>query len=293
MFPLPKKYVAIARTPDASDRSALYEDLKEYGRFTGLWWLMSPEPAPQAKLPIPTIEEIIYSEEFIQTRGYQQQLDCLVRKAKVNEGDVVLVSEVTVGQRDNPAWHLARRGRLTANNFGSVLQAKRVTPSLLKRLPGEYDLSLVKAVQWGVNNETEALKAFTNLTGKTVLETGIWLDTSGILGASPDGLVEEDSVLEAKCPYTERNMTIEEAVSTSPNFYLEKTESGQYALKKGHVYWHQVQGEIYFSRRKFCYFVVWTAKDVVILKIARDETWSENIAKLMQFYYDHLFPKVV
>ena len=189
---------------------------------------MSPEPAPQAKLPIPTIEEIIYSEEFIQTRGYQQQLDCLVRKAKVNEGDVVLVSEVTVGQRDNPAWHLARRGRLTASNFGSVLQAKRVTPSLLKRLLGEYDLSRVKAVQWGVNNETEALKAFTNLTGKTVLETGIWLDTSGILGASPDGLVEEDSVLEAKCPYTERNMTIEEAVSTSPNFYLEKTESGQY-----------------------------------------------------------------
>ena len=293
MFPLPKKYVAIARTPDASDRSALYEDLKEYGRFTGLWWLMSPEPAPQAKLPIPTIEEIIYSEEFIQTRGYQQQLDCLVRKAKVNEGDVVLVSEVTVGQRDNPAWHLARRGRLTASNFGSVLQAKRVTPSLLKRLLGEYDLSRVKAVQWGVNNETEALKAFTNLTGKTVLETGIWLDTSGILGASPDGLVEEDSVLEAKCPYTERNMTIEEAVGTSPNFYLEKTESGQYALKKGHVYWHQVQGEIYFSRRKFCYFVVWTAKDVVILKIARDETWSENIAKLMQFYFDHLFPKVV
>ena len=100
MFPLPKKYVArIARTPDASDRSTLYEDLKEYGRFTGLCWLMSPEPAPQAKLPIPTIEEIIYSEEFIQTRGYQQQLDCLVRKAKVNEGDIVLVNEVTVGQR--------------------------------------------------------------------------------------------------------------------------------------------------------------------------------------------------
>ena len=141
MFPLPKKYVAIARTPDASDQSALYEDLKEYGRFTGLCWLMSPEPAPQAKLPIPTIEEIIHSEEFIQTRGYQQQLDCLVCKAKVNEGDVVLVSEVTMGQRDNPAWHLARRGRLTASNFGSVLQAKRVTPSLLKRLLGEYDLS--------------------------------------------------------------------------------------------------------------------------------------------------------
>jgi len=32
---------------------------------------------------------------------------------------------------------------------------------------------------------------------------------------------------------------------------------------------------------------------VVVLKIARDETWSDNIAKLTQFYFDHLFPKVV
>ncbi|XP_044182630.1 uncharacterized protein LOC122963280 [Acropora millepora] len=293
MFPAPKKYVAISRSPNSEDRSAFYQSLKEYGRFTGLCWLMSPEPSPQGKLPVPTIEEIIYSDEFVQTRGAQQQLDCLVRKAKITEANVLLISQITVGQRDNPAWHLARRGRLTASNFGSVLHAKRVTPSLLKRLLGEYDLSRVKAVQWGVNNEAEAVKAFINLTGKTVQETGLWLDGSGILGASPDGIVDEDSVLEAKCPYTERNMTIEDAVNTSPNFCLKKTENGQYALKEEHVYWHQVQGEIYFSRRKFCYFVVWTSKDVVVLKIAKDEAWSKNITKLTQFYFEHLFLKVV
>lgn len=293
LFPLPKNYVAITRSPNTEDRQALYGSLKAYGRFTGLCWLMCPEPAPQAKLPVPTIEEIIYSEEFIQTRGTQQQLDCLVRKAKLTEADILLVSQITVGQRDNPNWHLARRGRLTASNFGSVLHAKRVTPSLLKRLLGEYDISRVKAVQWGVNNEAEAIKAFTNLTAKTVQETGLWLDGSGILGASPDGIVDEDSVLEVKCPYTERNMTMEEAVNISPNFCLKKTESGQYALKEEHVYWHQVQGEIHFAQRKLCYFVVWTSKDVVVLKIAKDEGWSGNISKLTQFYFEHLFPKVV
>lgn len=71
-----------------------------------------------------------------------------------------------------------------------------MTPSLLKRLLGEYDISRVKAVQWGVNNEAEAIEAFTNLTAKTVQKTGLWLDGSGILGASPDGIVDEDSVLE-------------------------------------------------------------------------------------------------
>ena len=69
--------------------------------------------------------------------------------------DVLQVSQKSVGQRDNPAWHLARRVRLTASNFGSVLHAKRVTPSLLKGLMGEYDLTKVKAVQWRVNSEAE------------------------------------------------------------------------------------------------------------------------------------------
>ena len=58
---------------------------------------MIPEPAPQANLPVPTNEEIIYSEEFIQTRGAQQQLDCLVQKAKSDTNDL-LVSQITMGQ---------------------------------------------------------------------------------------------------------------------------------------------------------------------------------------------------
>ena len=148
---------------------------------------------------------------------------------------------------------------------------------------GEYDLSKVKAVQWGVNNEAEAVKSFPNLTGKTVQETRIWLDLSGILGASPDEIVDEESVLEAKCPYTERNMTIEEAVNTSPNFCLEKCENGQYAWKRDHVYWHQVQGEIYFARRKFCYFVVWTSKEAVVLKIAKDEAGVKTLQNSPSF----------
>ena len=295
MFPPPKKYTPLSRKPTDVDRAELYKVLKEYGRFTGLCWLLSPEPPPvSAGLPIPTIEEIIFSEEFLKTRGLQEQLDCLVRRCRISSEDIVKISDLTVGQRDNPAWHLARKGRLTASNFGVVLKAKRVTPSLLKRLLGEYDLSRVKAVQWGVNNEEEAIKAFTSKTGKRVEDTGIWFHSSGILGASPDGIVDDQTVLEAKCPYTERNMTIEEAVQSSATFCLEKCESEQcYTLKKDHIYWLQVQGEMYFSQRKFCYFVVWTAKNSAVIRIERDETWAANIPLLTQFYFNHIFPKVV
>ncbi|XP_068685847.1 uncharacterized protein [Montipora foliosa] len=256
LFPRPKRYCALSRNPTQADRSALYEDLKEYGKFTGLCWLLSPEPPVANKLPMPSIEEIIFSDEFLRAKGSQEQMDCLIRRSKLDVHKIARISQLTVGQRVNPVWHLARRGRLTASNFGSVLKAKRVTPSLVKRLLGEYDLSRVKAVQWGVNNEKEAIRAFTLKTGKIVKDTGIWFDSSGILSASPDGIVDDETVLEAKCPYTERNLTIEEALN-STSFCLEKIESGQdYTLRKDHVYWDQVQGQMYLSCRKFCFFVV-------------------------------------
>ena len=47
------------------------------------------------------------------------------------------------------AFSQVRKGRLTANNSGTVINGKRVTPSLIKRLLGEYDISRVKAVAWG------------------------------------------------------------------------------------------------------------------------------------------------
>ena len=123
-------------------------------------------------------------------------------------------------------------------------------------------------MQWGVDNEQEALKAFTGLTSKIVKETGIWLVASGILGASPDGIVDDETVLEAICPYTERNLTIEEAIVTSPTFCLKKAQDGNgHVLKKDHVYWDQVQGEMFFTQRKLCYFVVWTSKNVAVVKI--------------------------
>ena len=113
---------------------------------------------------------------------------------KLDEHKIARISQLAVGQRDNPVSHLA-------SNFGSVLKAKRVTLSLVKRLLGEYDLSRVKAVQWGVNNEKEAIRAFTLKKGKSVKDTGIWFDSAGILGASPDDTVDDETVLEAVSIY--------------------------------------------------------------------------------------------
>ena len=60
------------RTPTHTDRSTFYEDLKKYRKSTGLCWLLNPEPPVVSKLPMPSIEDIIYSDEFLRARGVQE-----------------------------------------------------------------------------------------------------------------------------------------------------------------------------------------------------------------------------
>ncbi|KAJ8381087.1 hypothetical protein SKAU_G00018650 [Synaphobranchus kaupii] len=79
----------------------------------------------------------------------------------------------------------------------------------------------VMAVQWGVANEREGVKALQSVTGITMQESGLWLSPSGILGASPDGLVGDNALVEVKCPYRERDMTIS-AAAQSPGFCLKE-----------------------------------------------------------------------
>ena len=187
---------------------------------------------PWASSKVCTVEEIIPPEAFLQEDGNEKQLEHFIEAIKVEEqAAIVEVSKMTIGQRNNPAWHLVRKGRLTASNFGCVLKAKRATPSLVKRLLGKYNLSGVKAIEWGVNNEGEAVSAFTRQNGLQVVETGIWLDSCGVIGASPDGLVGNDHVLEMKCPFTQRNSSIDEALKDK-NFWLEEGKDGSLCLKK-------------------------------------------------------------
>ena len=71
---------------------------------------------------------------------------------------------------------------------------------------------IVKRVYWGIINDNEGKKTFHQKTGLCIEECGFWLDLSGMLGASPDGLIGKDALLEIECPFTQKDSTIEEAV---------------------------------------------------------------------------------
>ena len=58
MFPPKKDYECLKRKPSQEDRTELYSQLRQYGRFTGLCWLMSAEPQPPKQLAVQQLKKL-------------------------------------------------------------------------------------------------------------------------------------------------------------------------------------------------------------------------------------------
>ncbi|KAI7813722.1 hypothetical protein IRJ41_024467, partial [Triplophysa rosa] len=242
-------------------------------------WLADPKIREPHTMEAHSVPSIV---ESVGHNGSQAILDSMALTVEERSA----IQEATIGQRDNPMWHLFRRGRLTASNFGDVLMSNVVTDELLVRVLGDQPLEGHPAIDWGIENESKAIQAFTTKTQREVQESGLWLSLSGVLGASPDGLVGSSEILEVKCPYNAREMTIDDAVKMK-RFYFSK-EGDTYSLRRDHRYWHQVQGQLHLTERQTCYFVVWMTKDSVIIPISRDDTWQPNLQVLEDLFKTHV-----
>ena len=77
-------YTALLRQPNQGDREALCPELRAYGKFTGLCWLLSPELKQLGDLPVSTVEELIFPErEFLTLSTAAEQLEFIRQKLKV------------------------------------------------------------------------------------------------------------------------------------------------------------------------------------------------------------------
>ncbi|XP_062593503.1 uncharacterized protein LOC134254980 isoform X2 [Saccostrea cucullata] len=121
--------------------------------------------------------------------------------------------------------------------------------SLYKRLCSAYDLSKKDAIIWGTCNEKVAIEKCRTFGDAVVEPTGIWLHCNGVLGSSPDGLIRRPAafgfsyqnpgladilemsnvkpeILEVKCPFSAKNMTIPEAIEKVHDFCLGNNSVG-------------------------------------------------------------------
>lgn len=150
----------------------------------------------------------------------------------------------------------------------------------------------VKAVHWGRLHESDAIKELEEHLGKSVERSGLWLSTSGVLGCSPDGFVDEFCV-EVKCRYKSRESSLSEDLSTDNTYIVFNNKSaGEWIVNKNHEYYHQIQGQIYLTNKSACHLVVWTPRETELFIIPKDDNWASNLTLLEKFYFEKLIPYV-
>lgn len=106
-------------------------------------------------------------------------------------------------------WHQDRLGKVTASRIADVMMKPTTSgfqnyqaQLVCERLTGQPTETFVSAaMQHGTDTEPQARAMYTLLTGNDVEEVGfISHPTLAMSGASPDGLVGSDGLVEIKCP---------------------------------------------------------------------------------------------
>ena len=216
-------------------------------------------------------------------------------------------------QRNSPIWFDVRLLRLTASMFGGVVRQKAGTPpdSLVLRILGHKHFTSA-ALEWGIKNKPVAIQKYVEMQlacGHNRLgafPSGFIISGSyPFLGATPDGSVYGPSCREqpygflgVKCPYSKRNVTPEDACA-SPGFCCAIGTNAQgenkVCLKRNHIYYAQVQGQMGVGERPWCGFVIYTSKGISIERINFDQHfWKCGLLpKLISFYDNCVAPGIV
>ena len=91
---------------------------------SAMHWIMSPEPKTTTNVGVvPIIEDSLTSKEYLES---QHPITYLRQHLIVSPEVIRSVAALTVGQRTNQLWAVVRKMRITASNFGPVLQAVRL-----------------------------------------------------------------------------------------------------------------------------------------------------------------------
>lgn len=146
-------------------------------------------------------------------------------------------------------WFQARVGKATASRFKDVIAKLKngspaaartnylvdiATERLTKSATPHYTNS---AMQWGVTHEPGARIVYEQRRKLQVEETGFIQHDELDAGASPDGLVDWDGLIEIKCPYNSAVHVL----------------TWMDGMPEDHV--AQVQGQLWITGRQWCDFV--------------------------------------
>jgi len=191
-------------------------------------------------------------------------------------------------EQGSDEWLEARLGLASASRFKDIMTEPRskadkesgalsdtaysyLCELAAECLTGEQAQLSGKALDWGAEHESGACDLY-ELSCDDVSHVGIILHDSGKYGASPDGLVGEDGMIEIKCPYNTVN-------------HIKTVVSGE--MPKEHI--PQVQGNMMINGRKWCDFISYDPRikgkgRFFVVRVHRDDDYIEKLrAKVENF----------
>ena len=173
-------------------------------------------------------------------------------------------------------WMALRLGKFTASTFSDIMgkpstigYQKAINKVVFERATGEQPESFSNDyMERGHELEPMAIDTYKMVSFNDV-QNGGFFELNDWVGASPDGIVDSDGIVEVKSPSF--NTMID---------YIIKNE-----LPK--KYFWQVHGQLWVTNRNWCDFIAYHPKlKPVIIRVERDETaiksLSESINKAIE-----------
>jgi len=168
-------------------------------------------------------------------------------------------------------WH-SWRNRPTASEFSSFITPARgdyaagatdyASRIVMRRMGLDEEILPSQWMEWGVEHEDHAKRAYEVETGRTITDVGFVLpDHTDAFGGSPDGLVDPDGLIEVKCP----------APWTLGVYHARGVLPAQYIP--------QIQGLMLITGRSWCDFWVWHPQvKPFLLLVKADVAYQAKIA---------------
>ena len=188
----------------------------------------------------------------------------------ISDDEIKYIESSTTGQSKNKMWQQERCKRLQASNFGGICKAiERTTFSDLADSLTVFKEIKTPAILHGQKYESIALAKYESEQGRGTRQCGLFVSKSHpFIGASPDAIIDCETVLEIKCPSVVRNQMIN--TKTVP--FL-KEEDGHIFLDNNHDYFYRIQGQLFCTGATICNFVIYTFKDFKCIHVKRDDIY--------------------
>jgi putative phage-type endonuclease len=189
-------------------------------------------------------------------------------------------------------WYASRCGKVTASKIGDLMAKTKTGYStsrqnymadlVIERLTGcvNRDTFFSSAMQWGIDTEPQAKEAYEFKTFEQVDDIG-FVDHPTILnaGASPDGLIGTEGLIEIKCPNSATHL---ETILTKK-------------ISKNYIY--QMQFQMACTGREWCDFVSYDPRmpeklQLFVKRIERDNEMITEIENEVKMFLDELNEKI-